>query len=165
MQACSPLLDAGPDPLSGAQGAANAALTTLLGRTSNSNDSYYRLQQEQCDYAGLPGGTGLESGSQFLANLRYVRTFITHARYDPSIYAPAIPAVLSWEGFAVTMDSSPRPGIARPGWFTVSLPADANDPAMTVEVRFPLYDQSGHEVSVTQPADLASDVQAWLQTP
>jgi hypothetical protein len=32
-----------------------------------------------------------------------------------------------------------------------------------VEVRFPTYDEAGHEVSSSQPDELASDIQAWMQ--
>jgi len=100
----------------------------------------------------------------FIANLRYVRTFITNARYDPVVYAPAIPYLVKQQGFGGNVDSAARPGVARPGWFTVDLPlrTSANpEPAKTVEVRFPSYTNSGHVVAVQQPGDLASDVEAW----
>jgi len=102
-------------------------------------------------------------GQAFIENLRTVRTFITDARYDLAIYAPAIPAILQDMGLGGAIDTSPRPGVARPGWVRVNLPAeDGGGPGTTVEVRFPSYDNSGHEVAVTQPADLAADVEGWL---
>jgi len=89
------------------------------------------------------------------------RLFITNARYDDVIYTPAIPYVLSTEGMTpASIDTSPRAGVARPGWIHVSIPTDAgtND----IEIRFPTYVSSGHMVAVTQAADLADDIEAWL---
>lgn len=79
-----------------------------------------------------------------------------------TIYAAAIPAALEQAGLGGAIDSMPRPGVERPGWFTVSLPAAGDLPAQTVEVRFPPYDKSGHMVAASQPAELAADVEAWL---
>lgn len=104
-----------------------------------------------------------EPGSQdaFLANLQGgVRTFITDARYDAVIYAPAIPATL--QSFAsVTIDAAPRAGVARPGWFTVTFAPDAGT-ATSIEVRFPPYDDSGHFVALAQSQALHDDVAEWL---
>jgi Serine carboxypeptidase len=147
-----------PDPTRAALVAANASLTSALGQL-NPADSYYTWPGQQCRWAAYDFD---ESGAPFVANLRHVRTLITHARWDFVVYAPAIPAVLQQQGFPVTIDSNPRPGIARPGWFDVTLQPTSNDPVVTIEVRFPLYDQAGHEVTVMQPMDFADDVRAWL---
>ena len=110
----------------------------------------------------------LQAPNRFASALYDVPLFITHARYDAVIYTPAIPRTLQDQGWPVTVDDGPRPGVARPGWFKVTVPesgpATARRPSKTVEVRFPLYDDSGHEVTFAQGGDLADDVAAWLAT-
>jgi hypothetical protein len=100
----------------------------------------------------------------FAANLAAgVRLFVTDARYDAVIYAPAIPATLA-QWVPVTVDTAPRAGVERPGWFTVSLDgADGGGGARPVEVRFPSYPGSGHMVNITEPQPLHDDVGAWLR--
>ena len=146
------------------EAAANQSLDGLLGSLSPP-DQYFVEQGSPCSTPWVPS---VPSAAIFVANLRHVRTFITHARYDGVVLTAAIPAALQTEGLTVTLDTSPRPGVARPGWFRVALPAlegDTTAPAKTVEVRFPDYDDSGHPVASGQPADLAADVQAFLQSP
>jgi hypothetical protein len=141
---------------------ANAALASWLGKLGP-NDTYYALTGRQC--SGEPEFWNDDTlGAVFVENLRHVRTFITHARWDMVIYAPAIPAALQEEGFSVQTDSAARPNVDRPGWFTVDLPAttDPDEPATKIEVRFPLYETSGHMVAASQPAELAADVEEWL---
>ncbi|HEY6460628.1 MAG TPA: hypothetical protein VIY73_10775 [Polyangiaceae bacterium] len=147
-------------PVQDAVAAMNMALTSLLGPLAKS-DAYYA--QPNLQYSIGAPVIDQDVTQPFVANLRYVRTFITNARYDLAIYAPSIPAAISAEGFGGTVDDAPRPGVTRPGWFTVNLPAASGLPAQAVEVRFPLYDKSGHAVAASQPAELATDVQAWLQ--
>jgi hypothetical protein len=146
-----------------AETTANATLATLLGALTP-GDEYYASLGAACTRTWQPSDTG---DNAFLYNLRTVKTFITDARYDGAILSLAIPAVFAAANFGGVVDSSPRAGVDRPGWFTVDIPAqaDAGTPAQTVEVRFPPYDQSGHSVAVSQPADLAADVQAWLTGP
>jgi hypothetical protein len=104
---------------------------------------------------------GPGSTDAFLANLRAgVRTFISHARYDSVIDAAAIPAALATVA-TVAIDTTPRPGVARPGWFTVAFPEDGGA-APPIEVRFPPYDASGHYISIGQPQALHDDVAAWM---
>jgi hypothetical protein len=62
---------------------------------------------------------------------------------------------------AVVVDSAPRPGVARPGWFTVAFAEDGGF-APTIEVRFPPYDESGHFVALAEPQALHDDVAAWI---
>jgi hypothetical protein len=139
------------------QAALNQAMSSELGAL-RPGDAYFNA------FAPVQDHIGESLGSIFVENLRTVRTFITNARYDLNIYSPAIPALLKAMGLGGTLDTSPRPGVARSGWFRVDLPAQGGTRggAQTVEVRFPLYERSGHEVAVTQPADLEADVQAWL---
>jgi hypothetical protein len=74
-----------------AQAEANAAWTAGLGALEPA-DQYLVSPATACPYdASLFAGVG--SADAFIANLRGgVRTFISDARYDGSIYAPAIPA-------------------------------------------------------------------------
>jgi hypothetical protein len=146
--------DGSDDAGEAAEDLLNLALTLQLG-TLAPGDEYFALWSNAC------GGSSPEYAA-FIANLRTVRTFITDARYDPAIYAPAIPAALKAMGLGGTIDTAPRPGVARPGWFSVNLPASDGAAATTVEVRFPPYVDSGHMVAVSQPADLAADVEAWI---
>jgi hypothetical protein len=138
---------------------ANTALTAALGPLGPS-DQYLVYPSTACPVDGsLFMGPG--SGNELIANLRGgVRTFISDARYDSVIYAPAIPAVLR-QVATVVVDTSPRPGVARPGWFTVSFP-QGGGPGPAIEVRFPPYDDSGHFVAVAEPQHLHDDVAAWL---
>jgi hypothetical protein len=139
--------------------ATNAALTAALGPLAP-GDRYLVYPSTACPTgASLAEGAG--AGNEFVANLRDgVRTFISDARYDSVIYSPAIPAVLQEVG-TVTMDTAPRPGVARPGWFRVSFPQNGA-PGPALEVRFPPYVDSGHFVTVAEPQHLHDDVAAWL---
>ena len=108
-------------------------------------------------------------GANFLADLPYVKTFITHAMLDVVVYPPSIPPSLATAYptavSSVAVDSAPRPGIARPGWFTVHYAAGASDgraPIAPQTVRFPVYATSGHHVSSAQPVELEEDVAAWM---
>jgi hypothetical protein len=148
--------------------AANQALTVLLGALAP-GDEYFASEGASCLAPGPSEGwqPTTASAQAFVDNVRTVKTFITNALLDDVIIAAAIPATLAQQSFGGVIDSSPRPGVARPGWFSVDLPAqpDTGAPAQTVEVRFPTYAQSGHPVATSQPADLAADVEAWLTSP
>jgi hypothetical protein len=138
----------------------NAAWSTGLGALQPV-DRYLLCPSTACpvDTNAMTMGPGSEEA--FLANLRGgVRTFISHARYDSVIYAPAIPAALQSLA-TVTVDTAPRPGVARPGWFTVSFAEDGGA-TPGIEVRFPPYDSSGHYVALAQPQALHDDVAAWI---
>ena len=150
-------------PADAAQAATNAAWTAALGPLGP-GDAYLVSPATAC-----PMGPTLftDSGSEdaFIANLRGgVRTFVSDARYDGSIYSPAIPAALqtALQGLAVVdVDTAPRAGVARPGWFTVQFTADGGA-APSIEVRFPPYDDSGHFVALAQPQALHDDVATWI---
>jgi Serine carboxypeptidase len=111
-------------------------------------------------------------GADFLADLPYVKTFITHAMLDVVVYPPSIPASLA-KAFptlvsSVAVDSAPRKGVARPGWFTVHYAASAADGSAPIgpqTVRFPVYATSGHHVSSAQPVALEEDVATWMAEP
>jgi hypothetical protein len=134
--------------------AIDAALASALGPLG-SDDAYFVYPGTACPVGGLLQGIG--SANEFVENLDGgVRTFISDARYDAVIYSPAIPATLEPAG-TVVVDTAPRAGVARPGWFRVTLDGGA----MPIDVRFPLYDSAGHFVSVGQPQDLRDDVAAW----
>lgn len=162
----------GPSDL--AQEQTNAAWTAGLGRLDPA-DEYLVYPATACPFdASLFEGPGSESA--FLANLQGgVRTFVTDARYDSVIYAPAIPKTLQTLA-SVSLDTAARPGVARPGWFTVAFSQDggyadggaatagAADAGTTsaIEIRFPPYDDSGHFVALAQAQALHDDVAAWL---
>jgi len=93
--------------------------------------------------------------------LRFSRLFLTNARYDRAIHTPGLFVLLDEIGLSTEVDREPRPGVDRPGWFRVKLPANANL-EQTVEVRFPTYEDAGHMVTVRQGPDLADDVANWL---
>jgi hypothetical protein len=109
-------------------------------------------------------GAGL-TGDWFLDDLASVKLFLTHARWDSVIYVPAIPYVMQKAGIPTTVDAQPRPGYARPGWIDVMLPARDGRPPHSFEIRYPTYESSGHEVAACQGADLADDVEQWLEGP
>jgi Serine carboxypeptidase len=114
----------------------------------------------------------LDWGADFLADLPYVKTFITHAMLDVVVYPPSIPASLGTAYpsmvASVDVDTAPRAGVPRPGWFTVNYAVDASDggtPIAPQTVRFPVYANAGHHVSSAEPVELEEDVAAWLAEP
>jgi hypothetical protein len=144
-------------PADAAQAQTNASWTAALGALAT-GDAYLVSPATACPYgADLFSGPG--SLDAFVANLGDgVRTFVSDARYDGSIYSPAIPAALG-QVARVAVDTAPRSGVARPGWFRVFLDADAGT---GVEVRFPPYVDSGHFVALAEPQALHDDVAAWV---
>jgi pimeloyl-ACP methyl ester carboxylesterase len=122
-------------------------------------DSYWSVSGQHFDLG--------DYDAPFLQNLLEVKTFITQAMLDLAVYSPSIPglfAELPLEVDAVAVDQQPRPGVARPGWFTLTyhegflgVPADTRR-----TVRFPIYEHAGHMVSLSQPAELRADVIDFL---
>jgi hypothetical protein len=107
-------------------------------------------------------------GRMFLSNLLHTSTFITNARWDFTVCSAAIPPALEkWDSYvaAAAIDSQPREGVPRPGWFTVSYVDCELTTATTRTVRFPSYLHSGHMVTATQAAELRDDIAAWLKEP
>jgi hypothetical protein len=136
----------------------NRAYTSALGPLG-SQDEYIAYPMTACPVDETVF-TGAGSAAEFVANLRDgVQTFISDARYDSVIYSPAIADALGAFG-AVSLDTTPRAGVVRPGWLGVSLSAGAS--AAPVVVRYPPYVSSGHFVAVTEAQPLHDDVAAWL---
>jgi hypothetical protein len=106
-------------------------------------------------------------GRMFLKNLIHVRTFITHAALDLVVYGRAIPPALARHTEIVQSVRWVQEPVeeARPGRIIIEYrPAafpDRTAPG-TRTIRFPLYANSCHAVSLTQPQDLYQDVSAWL---
>ena len=123
------------------------------------DDTYWTALNPTCP--GYDAWDDAEPQTWLYPVLLRSRLFVTNARYDPVVYSPAIPYMLETYGQTpATIDTANDAGVARPGWIHVSIPTDAG--TATVEIRFPPYDSSGHLVAVTQGADLAADVEAWL---
>ena len=123
-----------------------------------SRDSYWSPRDVACH--GYNDSKDKESATWLVSVLLSSKLFITNARYDSVVYAPAIPYLLEHDlGLATSVDTTPEPGVARPGTIHVSIPTDAG--SRDIQIRFPSYDASGHKVAVTQGADLAADVEAW----
>jgi hypothetical protein len=106
-------------------------------------------------------------GADFLSDLPYVSTFITHAMLDVVVYPPSIPASLA-SAYpstvkSIVVDSAPRDGSARPGWFTVTYAVNGGALIPPQKIRFPIYADAGHHVSSAQPVQLEEDVAAWMQ--
>jgi pimeloyl-ACP methyl ester carboxylesterase len=106
-------------------------------------------------------------GRMFLKNLAYVQTFITNAPLDLVVYAAALAPSLGRHTELVSsvehVTSGPE---ARPGQIVVHyLPHVFPEiPDLTSRtIRFPVYAQSAHAVSLTQPLDFYQDVSSWLR--
>jgi len=113
-------------------------------------------------YYGFP-----RFGRMFLKNVAHVQTFITNAALDLVVFSRAIPPALARHADIVrSVRHVPEStGEARPGKIVLDyLPAAFPDLPDIGErtIRFPLYAESCHAVSLTQPLDLYEDVVAWL---
>ena len=103
-------------------------------------------------------------GVSFLNDVLSVNTFITNARLDMVVWAPAIPPALAQYTSLVSssiQDTAPRSGIPRAGWIELNYLPSVTAAPFTREVRFPYYAQAGHTVSMRAPADLLADVMQW----
>lgn len=109
-------------------------------------------------------------GWMFLKNLAQVKTFITNAKYDIVVYAPAIPGALALHSnilYNAIHDTAPIPGQERPGNIILNYRPNAypDIPGLdTRTIRFPFYPHSAHAVSATEPIELFNDVRDWLYT-
>jgi hypothetical protein len=109
-------------------------------------------------------------GWMFLKNVVHVKTFITNAKYDIVVYAPAIPGALARHTDVldnVIHDTSPLAGQERPGRILLSYRPGAfpDIPGQQTRIiRFPFYKNSGHAVSITEPVELFNDVSEWLNS-
>ena len=106
-------------------------------------------------------------GRMFLENVGRVNTFITDAALDLVVYAAAIPASLAkHDDILASALHDTRGGEARPGKIVLTYRPAAFPRAAgltTRTIRFPIYENSCHAVSLTQPQDLFADVSAWLR--
>jgi pimeloyl-ACP methyl ester carboxylesterase len=106
-------------------------------------------------------------GRMFLKNLAYVQTFITNAPLDLVVYAAAVPPCLARHTELVSSVEHVTVGPeARPGQIVVHYAPGAFPelPDITSRtIRFPIYAQSAHAVSLTQPLDFYQDVSLWLK--
>jgi hypothetical protein len=103
-------------------------------------------------------------GVSFLNDVVYAKTFITDARLDMDVWAPAIPIALGQYPSLVSSsvyDATSRAGVARAGWIDLDyLPSVASNPT-TREIRFPYYATAGHAVTMREPGELLADVMQW----
>lgn len=107
-------------------------------------------------------------GEMFLENAAWVNTFITNAAFDVVVYSPAIPTALALHTTHlnnVEYDSSGPPGSERPGQMLLNYKTSSVPGSNVTQraIRFPFYPQSGHAVSLTEPAEFLSDVFVWLR--
>ena len=106
-------------------------------------------------------------GTMFLKNLAHVQTFITNAPLDLVVYAAAVaPSLARHTDLVSSVEHVTSGPEARPGQIVVRyLPgAFPEIPDLTSRtIRFPVYSQSCHAVSLTQPLDLYQDVSLWLK--
>jgi len=106
-------------------------------------------------------------GRMFLKNLAHVQTFITNAPLDLVVYAAAVaPSLARHTGLVSSVEHVTAGSEARPGQIVVHYVSGAfpEIPGLSSRtIRFPIYTQSAHAVSLTQPLDLYQDVRSWLR--
>ncbi len=137
------------------------------------HDRYYLEDVEQL----ISGNGNYIEGNDpaciaFIENAQYVATFVTNARFDGRVRTEAVAATLEdCSGYtsndildSVTADSEPRGGVERPGWLSLEYNDSAEIGASTRTVRWPSYAESGHLVTVSEPAALKTDVREFLES-
>ncbi len=108
-------------------------------------------------------------GRMFLKNIAYVETFITNARYDLVVYTPALPESLArHEDILASVQHVKRSSVGeeRPGKIILNYRSSAFPDIQGLDtrvIRFPIYSESCHAVSLTQPEDFFADVSSWLK--
>lgn len=103
----------------------------------------------------------------FLRNVAFVDTFITNAAWDLVIWGPSIPPtmeVFSQYVAAATHDDVNPAAAERPGEIDVQYQDGAFGlgDGQTRTIRFPFYDSASHTVPLSQPEEIAADIEAWL---
>jgi hypothetical protein len=106
-------------------------------------------------------------GEMFLENVAFVETFITNASYDIVVFCPSLPDALAYHTSklnrsiqdAVGPPQAERPGQILLGYKSGSVPGSS---VTTRTIRFPVYANSGHAVTVTEPEEILVDVIEWL---
>ena len=131
------------------------------------DDSYFLIRNTVAgsSYNGVSRWwTDSAIGVSFLNDVVYAKTFITDARLDMDVWAPAIPLALGEYPSLVSSsvyDAVARTGITRAGWIRLDyLPSVASNPT-TREIRFPSYATAGHTVTMRAPGELLADVVQW----
>jgi len=108
-------------------------------------------------------------GRMFLKNIAHVETFITNAPHDLVVYTPALPQSLArHEDIIESVQHVKRSsdGEERPGKIIVNFSPSAFPDIQGLDtriIRFPVYSESAHAVSLTQPEDFYTDVSKWLK--
>jgi len=108
-------------------------------------------------------------GEMFLENTALVETFITNAAYDLVVFCPSLPRAFSMHTsilFDSQHDKTGPNGADRPGRIILDyIPGSIPGVDVTSRViRFPFYSNSGHAVTLTEPAEMLADVTAWLSS-
>ncbi|MGD9347329.1 MAG: hypothetical protein PVH84_15795 [Candidatus Aminicenantes bacterium] len=108
-------------------------------------------------------------GRMFLKNVAHVETFITNAPHDLVVYTPVLPQSLArHEDILQSVQhirQSPN-GEERPGKIVLNYRSSAFPDIQGLDtrvIRFPIYSESCHAVSLTQPEDFFADVSSWLK--
>ena len=114
----------------------DASLAARLGALGP-DDAYVHAMATPCADVSAPFASPLGALDDLVANAAHVKTFITRARYDATIYTPAIFTVLAQQGFSQVGDG----------------------------MHLASYDDSGHMIAQAQPRALHDDVAAWLASP
>ena len=115
-------------------------------------DAYWIEDAEACLFL-----QDAPSNAAALALFPELELFMTRARYDAAVQTEALVQLWQSAGLTATIDEQTPKGAARPGVLTLGIGQ------RTAEIRFPKY-EAGHEISRDQPAALASDVEAWLES-
>jgi hypothetical protein len=108
-------------------------------------------------------------GRMFLKNVAHVETFITNAPHDLVVYTPVLPQSLARHGDILESVQHARrspDGEERPGQIILNYRTSAFPDIQGLDtrvIRFPVYSESCHAVSLTQPEDLFADVSKWLR--
>ena len=107
-------------------------------------------------------------GQMFLESAAWVETFITNADLDLVVYSPAIPDAFALHSSILNgtrHDTQGPPGAARPGQIILEYRPSSvpGGDVSTRTIRFPRYRNSGHAVTLTEPAEILADVISWLE--
>lgn len=108
-------------------------------------------------------------GRMFLKNVAHVETFITNAPHDLVVYTPKLPQSLArHEDILESVQHVRRSsdGEERPGKIILDYSPSAFPDIQGLDtriIRFPIYLESCHAVSLTQPEDFFADVSNWLK--
>jgi hypothetical protein len=131
------------------------------------DDNYFLIRNYLAGYRYSSDSrwwTDATIGESFLNDVLYAKTFITNARLDMDVWAPAIPVALGQYPSLVSSsvhDTAARTGFVRAGWIQISyLPSVAPD-STNREIRFPFYPTAGHTVTMRAPGELLTDVMQW----